>query len=64
MKELLEDIIGMSPIEASKMVRTQGFLFKIMIKDGLKFTPNQNETPSRINVKVENNEVTEVLWLG
>jgi len=64
MKELLDDIIGMSPIEASKIVREQGFLFRIMVKDGLKFNPCNDDLPTRINVKVENNEVTEILSVG
>jgi len=64
MKELLDNIIGMSPTEASKIVREQGFLFRIMVKDGLKFNSCNNDLPTRINVKVENNEITEVLSIG
>jgi len=63
-KEILEDIIGLPPTEASKLVREEGFSFRIMVKDGLKFEEQTDYLPTRINVKVDKNEVTEILGIG
>ena len=62
--EILEDIIGLTPTEASKLVRELGFSFRIVEKDGLKFVTQNENSPTRINVKVTNNEVTEILHVG
>lgn len=63
-KEILEEIIGLPPTEASKIVREEGFSFRIMVKDGLKFLSQSDYLPTRINVKVDQNEVTEILSIG
>lgn len=57
---VLEEIIGLSPTEASKLLKSNGYLFKIAIKDNIRFDVKDNRK-NIIKVKVEKNEVTEIL---
>ncbi len=60
MQDISEEIVGLSPTEASKLLREHGLLFQIVMKDGISL-PSRQDKANMIKVKVRNNEVVEVL---
>ena len=64
MNELLEDIVGLNMVEASKLVRDKGCMFRVMNKNGVALSGSDDFIDNRVNVRVDNNEVTSVLKIG
>lgn len=64
MNELLEEIVGLNMVKASRLVRERGFLFRVMNKNGEYLSGSNDFVDKRINVRVDDNEVTEVLKIG
>jgi len=64
MKELLEKIVGLNMVEASKLVRERGCFFRVMNKNGEDLSGSDDFVDTRINVRVDNNEVTKVINIG
>jgi hypothetical protein len=64
MQELFDKIIGLNLKEASQIVRDNGFKFRIVNTNGEKIFFTKDVVHSRINVRVDDNEVTEVISVG
>lgn len=64
MKELLEEIVGLNMVEASKLVREKGCFFRVMNKNGEGLSGSDDFIETRINVRVDDNEVTKVIDIG
>lgn len=63
-EEVVDQIIGLNLTEASKIVRDNGFVFRVIYKDGSPLVVLRDHNTMRINVKVVNNEVVEFVKLG
>jgi hypothetical protein len=57
-------IIGLSSIEASKMLQQEGYSLRIINKNGNNLIVTRDYKFNRVNVRVDGNDVTQVINLG
>lgn len=60
----MDEIIGLNLKEASQIVRNSGLKFRIVNTNGHLMSVGKDIIPTRINVRVDDNEVTEVVSVG
>lgn len=63
-QEITEEIIGLNLKEASRIVRDNGWKFRIINTNGCDMSFSKEINTKRINVRVDDNEVTEVISVG
>lgn len=63
-QEIIDEIVGLNLKEASQIVRSNGMKFRIVNTNGKHFFGTSDFVPDRINVRVDDNEVTEVISVG
>lgn len=56
-KEIIEEIVGLNLIDGSKIVRDNGFKFRITKTDGKPMVITHDYNINRINVEVRSNEI-------
>ena len=61
---IADEIVGLTPMEASKIVRENGFSFRIVQKDGERLETKLDCSLNCINVNVDDNEVSMVVNVG
>ena len=59
-----EEIVGLPIKEAASIVKNYGFKFRVAVSNGINLVSAGEKDPNRINVKVNNNEITEVVSIG
>jgi hypothetical protein len=62
-ENIAEEIIGLPIKEAAKIVKEHGYTFRVANSNGISFLTTDTN-PNRINVRVDKNEITEVLSIG
>lgn len=62
--EIVEEIIGLNLKKASQIVRNNGWKFRIVNTNGENMRCTKDFVANRINVRVDDNEVTEVISVG
>ena len=55
--DVIEEIVGLNILEASKIVRDNGFVFRVTKTDGASHVVTRNYKRDRINVTIQSNEV-------
>lgn len=64
-QDVIDEIIGLNLKEASQIVRNNGLKFRIVNTNGQSILGlSKDIIPTRINVRVDNNEVTEIVSVG
>jgi hypothetical protein len=63
-QDIVDEIVGLNLKEASSIVRSQGYQFRIVNSNGIQTFGASDSIPNRINVRVDKNEVTEVISMG
>jgi len=63
-EDIVDEIIGLNLKEASQIVRSSGLKFRIVNTNGKHMPISKDIIPTRINVRVDDNEVTEVVSVG
>lgn len=63
-QDIIDEIVGLNLKEASNIVRSQGYQFRVVNSNGIKSFDTSDSVPNRINVRVDKNEVTEVISIG
>lgn len=58
-----KDLIGLSEIDARKIVTDNGFKLRVIRKDGKNYAGTCDLNPNRFNIAIENGIITEV-WIG
>lgn len=63
-QDIVDEIVGLNLKEASSIVRSKGYQFRIVNSNGIQTFGASDSIPNRINVRVDKNEVTEVISMG
>jgi hypothetical protein len=63
-QDIIDEIVGLDMLQASKLVREKGLMFRIVKSNGKDLDAKTNLNFNRLNVSVENNEVIEVISVG
>lgn len=57
-------IVGLSSVEASKILQNEGYSLRIINKNGNSLIVTRDYKINRVNVRVDGNDITEVINLG
>ena len=63
-QKIIDEIVGLNPKEASQIVKDNGLIFRIVNTNGVASIVTRDYKINRINVQVDNNEVTKVISIG
>ena len=61
---IIDEIVGLNIKEAAKIAKEHGYSFRVVISNGIPLLVSQESVANRVNVKVDKNEVIEVISLG
>jgi hypothetical protein len=57
-------IVGLSSVEASKILQNEGYSLRIINKNGNNLIVTRDYKINRVNVRVDGNDITEIINLG